>query len=64
MSGVLVDLSDLSDNIERARKLLVHLELQNVEMVNEFCGRLEMLLQPLKERIEEVRGRWRRRGRG
>jgi hypothetical protein len=60
VSGVSVDLSDLSDNIKRARELLAYLELQmekekpDVEMVNEICGRLEMLLQPLKERIEEV----------
>ena len=60
VSGVSVDLSDLSDNIEQARKLLVHLELQmekekpDVEMVNEICGRLEMLLQPLRGKIEEV----------
>jgi ATP-dependent RNA circularization protein (DNA/RNA ligase family) len=57
---VSVDLSDLSDNIERARNLLGHLELQmekekpDTEMVNEICGRLGMLLQPLRNRIRQV----------
>jgi len=60
VSGVSVDLSDLSNNIERARDLLVYLELQmekekpDTEMVNEICGRLKMLLQPLQDRIRQV----------
>jgi ElaB/YqjD/DUF883 family membrane-anchored ribosome-binding protein len=60
VSGVSVDLSDLSDNIEQARNLLVYLELQmekekpDTEMVNEICGRLEMLLQPLQARVRQV----------
>jgi hypothetical protein len=62
VSGVSVDLSDLSDNIKRARELLSYLELQmekekpDIEMVNEICGRLEMLLQPLQDRIRQVFG--------
>lgn len=60
VSGVSVDLSDLSENIRRARELLDYLELQmekekpDTEMVNEICGRLEMLLQPLQDRIRQV----------
>jgi hypothetical protein len=60
VSGVSVELSDLSDNIKRARELLSYLELQmekekpDIEMVNEICGRLEMLLQPLQDRIRQV----------
>jgi hypothetical protein len=62
VSGVSVDLSDLSDNIKRARELLSYLELQmekekpDIEMVNEICGRLEMLLQPLQDRVRQVFG--------
>jgi hypothetical protein len=60
VSGVSVELSDLSDNIKQARELLSYLELQmekekpDIEMVNEICGRLEMLLQPLQNRIRQV----------
>jgi hypothetical protein len=60
VSGVSVDLSGLSDNINRARDLLGYLELQverekpDIETVKEVCGRLEMLLQPLQDRIRQV----------
>jgi hypothetical protein len=60
VSGVSVELSDLNDNIERARELLSYLALQmekekpDIEMVNEICGRLEMLLRPLQDRIRQV----------
>jgi ribosomal 50S subunit-associated protein YjgA (DUF615 family) len=60
VSGIETDLSDLRDNIERARELLVHLELHmerekpDVEMVDELCGRLKELLGPLQGRLRSV----------
>ena len=60
VSGVSVDLGDLSDNIRQARELLVSLELQmekekpDIEMVNGICDTLKTLLQPLQGRIRQV----------
>jgi hypothetical protein len=60
VSGINTDLSDLRDNIEQARGLLVHLELHmkkekpDVEMVDELCERLEELLKPLQDRLRSV----------